>query len=436
MIVQGGNTFLAQQGKKENSLKSNGDSQDFQDFLVGANKKKTTFEKAEKKSEVAKRKNQENAYDENQPIAKRNETSAKKEEVNTRKNDSTESVEANRRQEPQQKTLTQDEKLVDKKFAEVTEDGAQLADSINLSELENKSLQENQKIIEANENSFENLMAQMKMESATKNDAVGIGQAMQSKIGALNANSGKIKLGADLDLSSAGETLALGAVEGDQALQALAGDGGESSADSSLDDLQNLFNQYMEQDYQIGNEEGVTFADSLNQAEQSSGERIENMNSIVKQARAFIDEGGGSMEIHLQPEGLGKVQLKVAVQNGQVNVEMLADNLAAKKALEDGLFDIKSALEGQKLLVETLKVEMSPDYQKDFSDLANHMQEQANRDFAQDFLGQFQQERENRMSGMFDSFRSFQPGPKEPELTLNRNPYQEAGKGRSVNLVA
>ena len=128
----------------------------------------------------------------------------------------------------------------------------------------------------------------------------------------------------------------------------------------------------------------------------------------------------------------------MAVLDGQVNEEMLADNQAAKKALEDGLGEIKNALEGHKLLVETLKVEMSQDYQKDFSDLTNHFQEQQNRDFAEQFLGQFRQDREAKFSGLFDGFRNFNPEPQEPELQLKsrRNPYHSQGKGQTLNVVA
>jgi flagellar hook-length control protein FliK len=179
------------------------------------------------------------------------------------------------------------------------------------------------------------------------------------------------------------------------------------------------------------------FAEEVTLAQgEGKAQKIENMQSIIKQARAVLDDGGGSMEVHLQPEGLGKVHLKVAVNDGQVNVEMMTDNQLAKKALEEGILDIKQALEGQKLLVETVKVEMSPDYQKDFSDLQDHMQEQANRDFAEQFLGQFQREREERLGGMFDAFRNFRPGADEPDLNMGRNPYTENGKGRSINLVA
>ncbi len=440
MIVQGGNTFLAHQGGKQSSHKSERDSNDFQDFLAGAHKKKVSPKKEAKKSHSAKKKIDNSGYDENQATAKRRERPVKKMEGARKQRAEQVQSKGEQPRQPVQKVQTQEHKNnVDKKFAGNTEEGTQLVDSLNLSGVEKNTLEKNQSILQNQNNSFENMMAQMKMQAADQKQQTSLGQGMETKIGVLpnmSSKNGSIKLGAEFDLSQGGETLSLNAVEGASGLNTLSPEGGESSSDSSMPQLDSLINQYLEQDSSVSSEEGVTFADSLNQAEGGKSERVENMQSIIKQARAFVDDGGGTMEIHLQPEGLGKVQLKVAVNDGQVNVEMMADNMAAKKALEEGLFDIKQALEGQKLAVETLKVEMSPDYQKDFSDLTNHMQEQANRDFAEQFLGQFRQQREEKFGGMFDSFRNFQPGAKEPELTLSRNPYTERGKGRSVNLVA
>ena len=184
-------------------------------------------------------------------------------------------------------------------------------------------------------------------------------------------------------------------------------------------------------------ESASAFAEVLGSETADPDAKIENMQDIVRQARTIVKDGGGEMQIHLQPEGMGKVHLKVAVNEGVVNVEMMTDNQVAKQAIEEGLIDIKQALEGQKLAVETLKVEMSPDYQKDFSDLSNHMMEQENRDFAEQFMDQFRQDRELRQGGMLDGFRGFQPDSLDPELTLNRErAYSIAGKGRSLNVVA
>ncbi len=446
MIVQGGKTLLAQKGNQGQSLKSDRESKDFQDLLLGA-KKKTTEPKQAKSTYGKEKEKEEEAYDSTQKVALRSEEPVKKKDeeqsqptkIQQTNSEKIEKVVQKIESKSNQDKPVQDTSMqkLDKKFAEVSEVKAQPADSLNLSGVDKNTLGKNQINLEAQENAFENMMAQMKMQAISKKQLAGLGQGLTNKVGVMKAaDGGSIKLGSELDFSQAGETLSLNEGDSLNSLKTLGQEGGEANSEQPTANLESLFNQYLEQDISVSGDEGVTFADSLNQVGSEKSEKIENMQSVIKQARAFVDDGGGSMEIHLQPEGLGKVHLKVAVQDGQVNVEMLADNMAAKKALEEGLIDIKNALEGQKLLVETLKVEMSPDYQKDFSDLANHMQEQANRDFAEQFLGQFRQEREEKFGGLVNSFRNFQPGPTEPELTLSRNPYTESGKGRSINLVA
>lgn len=303
--------------------------------------------------------------------------------------------------------------------------------SIKSSDLTKNTLVQNEKNILPLQNNMETVVPQEMPLAAmpTKIPVLGVNPKATGKI----AIKPEMAMKQPLDVSVSMEEGLNPMAEGDLSL--LAKDlGKESDADQSLE---SLFAQYMDQDMSLKEKDSAAFTQELEAAVGEKPASVENMDSIVKQARTFVDEGGGSMEIHLQPEGLGKVHLKVAVQNGSVNVEMLADNAAAKRALEENLVDIKTALEGQKLLVETLKVDMSQDYQKDFSDLRNQMQQNANRDFAEQFLGQFRQEREDRMSGMFDGFRTFQKSAPEPELAIKqRNPYADKGKGRTLNVVA
>ncbi len=448
MIVQGGKTFLGNAGLEKKNSNPKEDSQSFQDVLQGTqHKKRAPEQKTSEKPVQEKTKNIHEA-----PVQAENQVPQKTIQVKPIEEKATEVVlpvvkpEAKPVEElPLQATklettkgLIENQNIVDKKFAEGAEKGTQVVDSLNLSEPKTETLGKNEKILQDLKNSFEETMAQVKpkqalpQENLAKNNLAALAAV---KPPVKNLQGGKMKLDPAMKLTEGGETLQLNSLGEKMDLKGLTQK--QDDTGDSAQDLDSMLNQIFEQDFSMDQTDNKVFSEEL-AAVQNSGkeEKIENMQSIVKQARAFIDDGGGSMEIHLQPEGLGKVQLKVAVNDGQVNVEMLADNVHAKKALEEGLFDIKSALEGQKLLVETLKVEMSPDYQKDFSDLQQHMQEQANRDFAEQFLGQFRQEREERFGGLFDSFRNFQPGPKEPELTLSRNPYVENGKGRAVNLVA
>ncbi len=456
MIVEGGKTFLNSQGKATTKSREESDSKSFQDLLSGARKKKPSNDKEVRKQESKPVKSKSLDVDDTQTVTQRRDVPArKKEEFDS-------PAQKPFQTQPVQKQVSQADKETllqaapSKEFLVEREMGAKgglkaenlfsnemqqskPVASLTLSGDQNKTLQENQKIVQNLESSFEKVMSELKAQGQSGQVMKGLakGQAMAVKQPVAGAAAGKFKIDPKMEISEGGETLVLDSGEGTKALKAVTAAKDSETGDQLSSQLESLLGQQVELDPNGDAIEGTQFVDEMQLAQNSEkSQKIENMHSIIKQARAAVDDGGGTMEIHLQPEGLGKVHLKVGVQDGQVNVEMMTDNLAAKKALEEGLFDIKNALEGQKLLVETLKVEMSPDYQKDFTDLQQHMQEQANRDFAEQFLDQFKQEREAKMGGMFDSFRNFKRMNNEPELTLRKEAYLEQGKGHSVNLVA
>lgn len=133
-------------------------------------------------------------------------------------------------------------------------------------------------------------------------------------------------------------------------------------------------------------------------------DEAENIRELVKQAQFMVKKGGGEMKLQMSPEGMGQVHLKVSVENGQVNVQMMTDNDASKKLLEDGLHELKASLAAHKLHVESMKVNMGTEIQK-------HMDQQAQQDasreqarqFAQSFMGQFRDERQGFRQGFMDS---------------------------------
>lgn len=471
MIIQGGKSFFNKQNSQKKSSSSSSESKGFDELLMQARtKRKPSYTK--KKSALVKKKD--NHQDVADTDSKRNDQvdlNKKKlgKRVEARRERQRASQAVARRETASQKNQmsekngqakannTDVENKVSDKFLAMGEmqdmeqtqaDKGALKNldtsgnteknalSLNLSGVKNKTLEKNEKIISDIENQLLNIKNKFQVPTANGGTVTAKANGLAASLG---NNSGKVKIDTSVNMEQSINNLSEGSGNGLAGLSVEGKQSQSSNLGEDTKDLDSMFSQALEQqDTTVQTGEESQFVEEMNQMNsQERTEKIENMQSIIKQARAFVDDGGGSMDIHLQPEGLGKVHLKVAVQDGQVNVEMHADNMAAKKALEEGLLDVKTALEGQKLLVETLKVEMSPDYQKDFSDLNNHMQEQANRDFAEQFLGQFKQEREERMGGMFDSFRNFQRGPKEPELVLNqRNPYTEKGKGRTLNLVA
>ncbi|MCB0377380.1 MAG: flagellar hook-length control protein FliK [Bdellovibrionales bacterium] len=301
--------------------------------------------------------------------------------------------------------------------------------SLNISDALNKTLEKNE--IQDFEQQLNQMLDQKALE--LNESFKGVGTPKADKLAAALNSIQQETAGLEGEGSAELQSLI-----GGQDLQSLAQDQTQSGGEESTD--MNFFpGQGAEQNFKVDAKDNF-FLEKLQEVDGSAGknQKIDNLNSIVKQARAFIHDGGGEMRMELAPEGLGKVHLKVAVDNGQVNIEMLADNNMAKKALEQGLAEIKASLENHKLLVENFKVEMSQDYQRDFSDLANHMQEQENREFAQQFLGEFRQQREERLGGVFDGFRGLRDKGPEPSLSLNhrRQAYQENGKGRGLDIVA
>jgi flagellar hook-length control protein FliK len=477
VLVQTGNNILDQMGAREKQTKtSQSDQKDFQKALDQAQtKKKAPLAKKKTATSTSKKALTNDAYDENVQTARHDSKVNKEESESSKKaqpssSDMLQLVDQNKVKHPKvsledfkaaQKDLSQDSldvKADTSKFLSQENIETQLPDSLNLSTSPNKTLEENQKnllesslqknLTQSPVNIENNLKAMNQEDNSMGVIPMATPKIVQNKSQLLSkfqnnglqkvaSTDGKIKLDPEMKLAESMETLATNKSGSSKVIKSLSNTSQQTGMENATQDLDSLMTSFLEQDNGSTVQESNNFTEALGLAQSTEqSPEIENMQSIIQKARAVIDEGGGEMEIHLQPEGLGKVHLKVAVQDGRVNVEMMADNNMAKKALEEGILNMKNSLEAQKLIVDTFKVDMSPDYQKDFSDLQNHMQEQANRDFAQDFLGQFRQEREAKLGGLFDSFRNFQPHKPEQELALSRNRYQEAGKGRSINLVA
>jgi hypothetical protein len=167
-----------------------------------------------------------------------------------------------------------------------------------------------------------------------------------------------------------------------------------------------------------------------------------NLKQILNQAQYMIRKGGGIVNVQMNPEGLGKVQLTVLVENGKVNLALSAQTDEAKKLLEGGISELKSQLSQHKLLVENVRVDVThsarnPDQQQmDFSNQQNA------RDQARQFMGQF---RENSWSGRGDSFyemtgiNSYKSQKTEPPLQpANSKEVKTRANisGLGLNLVA
>ncbi|MEK7355337.1 MAG: flagellar hook-length control protein FliK, partial [Bdellovibrionota bacterium] len=172
----------------------------------------------------------------------------------------------------------------------------------------------------------------------------------------------------------------------------------------------------------------------------SAGDEQQNIREMVKQAQVMLKRGGGEMKIEMTPEGMGQVHLKVAVENGQVNVQMLTESESAKRLLEKGLGDLKTSLAAQALKVENVRVDVGQEIQKHMDQQAG--QEQA-RNFAREFMQQQREDRQGMRDGAFamrgiGSYGGNKRAPIEPDSVQSSSTRANSARasGRSLNLVA
>jgi hypothetical protein len=150
-------------------------------------------------------------------------------------------------------------------------------------------------------------------------------------------------------------------------------------------------------------------ADAMNNIRQA------NVDNIVTSARTMLKDGGGEMQVVLNPDGLGTVDLKVAVDKGQVNVEINTQDKHVKKLFDDSIMDIRTALEGHNLRVDTLKVNISDNFDAQ-QQMSQGQMDMMERQFAREFLGQFRDERQGfRTEGIADRLDKGGLQPNKPE---------------------
>jgi len=178
----------------------------------------------------------------------------------------------------------------------------------------------------------------------------------------------------------------------------------------------------------------------------TKSENEANIRQIMNQAQYLIKKGGGEMKVEMTPEGLGKINMKVLVQDGKVNVQMAADTQEAKKTLESGLSELKNSLAAHKLSIDHVKIDVVGNTNTDNS--AQNQTNQNNsgsrdqtRHFWNNFSENFGSGNQDR-SGFADipTMRGY-PRPRtdkglEPVQTASVKNYAGESKGKGLNLVA
>ena len=97
-------------------------------------------------------------------------------------------------------------------------------------------------------------------------------------------------------------------------------------------------------------------AAELNHMNKLEENHDQNIREIMNQAQYLVKKGGGEMTVKMNPDGLAEVQLKVMLQDGKVNIEMLTQDKSVKKLMEDSLSELKSGLAAHHLSIDHVKI--------------------------------------------------------------------------------
>ncbi|MCH2533322.1 MAG: flagellar hook-length control protein FliK [Bdellovibrionales bacterium] len=162
-----------------------------------------------------------------------------------------------------------------------------------------------------------------------------------------------------------------------------------------------------------------------------------NINKIIQSSQTMIKDGGGEMKIQMNPEGLGEVNLKVLVEDGNVNIEMIADNKDAKKLMEKGLLDLKANLASHKLNVDGIKIDMADQLQNQMQEEFQNQEREFARQFMQDFRQNNQGFRQQFFTGFGENnFKSQTEDEADNEHIRNQSNNKKSNSNRRLDLVA
>jgi flagellar hook-length control protein FliK len=84
--------------------------------------------------------------------------------------------------------------------------------------------------------------------------------------------------------------------------------------------------------------------------------KAEIINQIVKKAEIVFKEALPEMRMQLEPENLGKLTLKIAVEKGLITAKFVAESYEVKKTIESNFNELKDMLQEKGLVVQNLSV--------------------------------------------------------------------------------
>lgn len=98
----------------------------------------------------------------------------------------------------------------------------------------------------------------------------------------------------------------------------------------------------------------------------------EVINQVVEQAKVVIGQDKSEMIIHLKPDHLGKLELKVVTEQGIVAAKFIAESNQVKEIIETNMQLLKDSLEKQGLSIDNVSVQVGQEKQKEFREQSSY----------------------------------------------------------------
>lgn len=217
----------------------------------------------------------------------------------------------------------------------------------------------------------------------------------------------------------------------------------EEVLSADTDDFQSQVFGRLNAEWEPSKANNANIAQPTQAFDMTNADKVKNMQRLIENARVLAQDGGGEMRMKLAPEGLGEIQLKVAVVNGKVDLEIKSQNHEAKKMLESSLNELKSTLSHHSLTVDKVKVDVGTQDSLSSNDsFLKQFQMNEGQEQARQFLHQFRENNLSQRQNMFDlpGFKNYQPERGEDLKPISNGPVRPRGfdrnKGQGLNLVA
>lgn len=135
----------------------------------------------------------------------------------------------------------------------------------------------------------------------------------------------------------------------------------------------------------------VSQIQAFGSTEVTSANKEELFSQIVEQAKVVINNGGSEMEVNLKPEHLGRLQLKVTIENEVVTAKFVAESQQVKEIIESNLSQLRRSLQENGMQVDMIMVSVGYQQSNESFDQAAY-----NREGLKDFGGAIGQANDGR----------------------------------------